>query len=258
MSAPCSLAGRGVLITRPAAQAENLCRLVSAAGGRPITFPTLEILPACDVDSARALLAEPWDLILFVSRNAVEHGCALRPPKGFGGALIGAVGRATAAALHEAGLPPELVPAAGFDSESLLALPELTDVAGRRVLIVRGEGGRALLGETLARRGADVHYAEVYRRSVPAVEIGPQLSQWRAEVGFVTATSDEVLNNLLQMVGSAGRDWLMETPLVVISERGAAGAMERGFRIVAVASEASDAGIVESLCRLALAQSVRR
>jgi uroporphyrinogen-III synthase len=165
--------------------------------------------------------------------------------------LVGAVGRATAAALHAAGIPPQLVPAAGFDSESLLALPELTGVAGKRVLIVRGEGGRALLGETLAVRGAEVHFAEVYRRSIPAVEIGPQLSLWRAEVGFVTATSDEVLNNLMQIVGDAGRDWLLETPLVVISERGAAGAMQLGFRTVAVAEEASDAGIVDALCRLA-------
>jgi uroporphyrinogen-III synthase len=240
-----------VLVTRPAVQAESLCRLVSAAGGRPIAFPTIEILPACDIDSARARLAESWDLILFVSRNAVEHGCALAPPGGFGMALIGAVGRATAAALEEAGLPPQLVPVSGFDSESLLALPELTGVAGKRVLIVRGEGGRALLGDTLVVRGADVHYAEVYRRSVPAVEIGPQLSQWRSEVGYVTATSDEVLNNLMRLVGDAGRDWLLETPLVVISERGAAGAMQLGFRTVAVADEASDAGIVDALCRLA-------
>jgi len=258
MSTPCDLAGAGVLITRPAAQAENLCRLVSAAGGRPIAFPTMEILPACDLDAARRLLAEPWDLILFVSRNAVEHGCALRPPAGFGGAAIGAVGRATAAALHAAGLPPQLVPAAGFDSESLLALPELTAVAGRRALIVRGEGGRALLGETLAARGAEVHYAEVYRRSVPAVEIGPQLAQWRSEVGFITATSNEVLNNLLLMVGDDARDWLLARPLVVISERGATGAMQSGFRTVAVADEASDSGIVEALCRLALSRRTPR
>jgi uroporphyrinogen-III synthase len=258
MSAPCSLAGAGVLITRPGAQAENLARLVSAAGGRPIAFPTIEILPACDSDAARARLAEPWDLILFVSRNAVEYGRALGPPRGFGAAMIGAVGRATAAALQSAGLPTQLVPAAGFDSESLLALPELTNVAGKRVLIVRGEGGRPLLAETLSLRGADVHYAEVYRRSIPAVEIGPQLPQWRAEVGFVTATSDEVLNNLMQMVGKAGRDWLLGTPLVVISERGAGGAMQLGFRTVAVADEASDAGIVEALCRLALSRSAPR
>lgn len=258
MSASCRLGGAGVLITRPAAQAETLSQLVLAADGRPIAFPTIEILPACDLDGARARLAESWDLILFVSRNAVEYGCALRPPHGFGDALVGAVGRATAAALQDVGVPTQLVPASGFDSESLLALPALTDVAGRRVLIVRGEGGRPLLGDTLAGRGAEVEYAEVYRRSLPAVEIGPQLSQWRAEVGFVTATSDVVLNNLMQMLGEAGRAWLLETPLVVISERGAAGAMQLGFRTVAVADEASDAGIIEALCRLALARPVAR
>ena len=299
MSAICPLNGRGVLVTRPTGQAERLCQLVRAAGGEPIAFPTLEICAATQPEQARQQLAEPWDLMLFVSRNAVEYGVALFPPalrarlaaepqagggeqhvagadrqaggtkqqvagadRQAGGTqqqaagadrpLFGAVGRATAAALREQGLAPDLVPERGFDSEALLALPALTQVAGKRALIVRGEGGRPLLGETLSKRGAEVAFAEVYRRAVPEVDVSAELATWRERLGFVTATSDEVLRNLLELLGPTNRAWLLAMPLVVISDRGGASAMQLGFRRVAVAKEASDEGIVEALCRLAM------
>ncbi|MCF7977746.1 MAG: uroporphyrinogen-III synthase [Chromatiaceae bacterium] len=262
MNLTCPLNGRGVLVTRPAAQAEHLCQLIREAGGEPIAFPTLEIRATESAERARQLLAEPWDLMLFVSRNAVEYGMKLSPAGLHSGPdseparrpLLGAVGRATAAALREQGLAPDLVPARGFDSEALLALPALTRVGGKRVLIVRGEGGRPLLGETLRARGAEVAFAEVYRRSLPDVDVSAELSAWQARVGFITATSDEVLHNLLQLIGGANQAWLLSTPLVVISDRGGATAMQLGFRRVAVAEETSDEGLIDALCRLAMSR----
>jgi uroporphyrinogen-III synthase len=162
------------------------------------------------------------------------------------------VGRATAAALSTGGLAPDLVPEHGFDSEALVALPALTDVQHRRVLIVRGVGGRALLGEILAERGAQVSFAEVYRRSIPRADVGGLIPEWRQTLGFITASSDEVLQNLCSMVPAAGHPWLHSLPLAVMSERGGVTAMQLGFRTVAVASETSDAGILDALCRLAL------
>lgn len=253
----CRLAGRGVLVTRPAAQAAALCELVRENGGTPVAFPTIEIHPAADPAAAGRLLAEPWDLLIFISRNAVEFGLGLLPAGLSADTAIAAVGKATASALAAAGHPATLVPTSGFDSEALLALPALQQVAGQRVLIVRGDGGRTLLADTLSARGAEVHYAEVYRRLLPAVDTEPLLAGWRRTIDLVTATSDEVLTNLLQLVGPAGRAWLLATPLVVISERGGSFAIQQGFRTVAVAEEASDAGVLEALCRLALAMPRR-
>ncbi|TVQ84897.1 MAG: uroporphyrinogen-III synthase [Chromatiaceae bacterium] len=256
MSVPCRLGGRGVLVTRPAAQAEPLCQLISAAGGVPVAFPTVEILPTADPDAARARLTEPWDIVIFVSRNAVEQALALignDPIGGPGGTRVAAVGRATARALSAAGMSAPLVPERGFDSEGLLALPALHEVQDRRILIVRGDGGRTLLAEELQRRGATVAYVEVYRRGLPTAEVGPLLPIWREQIGLLTATSNEVLDNLVQLVGPAGRNWLLSTPLAVIGERGATAAIKLGFRTVAVAEEASDQGMLEALCRLLLA-----
>lgn len=253
MTSPCDLGGRGVLVTRPARQGEGLCRLIEAAGGRAIPFPTIEILPAANPDPARALLAKGWDLLIFVSVNAVEQALPLCP----GGRLPGsgrlaAVGAATAAALAAAGRAPDLVPDGRFDSESLLVDPTLADMAGRRVLIVRGESGRPLLGDTLAARGARVAYAEVYRRVVPPqADADALLARWTRDVQLVTATSGEVLDNLLSLVGTAGRGRLLATALVVVSERTASAARAAGFTRVEVAERAADEALLAALCRAA-------
>jgi uroporphyrinogen-III synthase len=248
MSNAGDLAGAGVLVTRPAGQAQALCRLIESAGGRARAVPTIEILPVEDPEPARALLAADWDLLIFTSRNAVELALAL----GFTGdwpraARLAAVGRATAAALSTAGRAPDLVPSERYDSESLLALPALAQPAGQRVLIVRGEGGRALLGEVLAERGAEVRFAEVYRRMRPAFDARELIAHWGAEVDLAIATSDEVLLNLIELLGAPGRDALLATPLVVISERTAQTARDLGFRSVRVAERAEDAAIVAAL-----------
>jgi uroporphyrinogen-III synthase len=252
LTAPCDLGGRGVLVTRPAAQAEGLCRLIEAAGGRAIPFPTIAIVPVADPEPAHARLAEDWDLLIFVSRNAVEQALPLCP-NGRLPALgrLAAVGAATARALSEAGRAPDLVPAGRYDSESLLAQPALADVAGWRVLIVRGEGGRTLLADTLSARGAEVAYAEVYRRALPEADAAALVASWSQAVQLVIATSGEVLDNLLALVGEAGRPALVATPLVVVSERTAAAAREQGFRRVELAERADDEAVVAALCRAA-------
>ena len=250
MSTPADLAGRGVLVTRPAGQAEPLCRLIESAGGRAIRFPTIAIEPTDDPE-ARALLAESWDLLYFVSPNAVEQAQALVADGTWPRVeRVAAVGRGTARALEAAGRAPDLVPNDRYESEALLEMPELADMRGRRVLIVRGEGGRALFAQTMTERGAEVRFAEVYRRVRPAVDVAPFLARWRDEVDFVMATSDEVLLNLAELLGQEGRARLLATPLVVIAERTAQTARDLGFQTIRVAERADDPSIVRALIAL--------
>lgn len=247
------LAGCGVLVTRPAGQSQPLCRLIESAGGRPLPFPTIAIEPTHD-PRAKALLAEDWDLMYFVSPNAVEQALALVAEGTWPRVKwVAAVGRGTARVLEAAGRAPDLVPNERYDSESLLALPELADMQGRRVLIVRGEGGRELFAQAMRSRGAEVFYAEVYRRVRPQLEVGPLLARWREEVQLAIATSDEILDNLVALVGEEGRHQLLATPLVVIAERTAQRAQALGFTTVRVAARAEDQAILESLLELAAA-----
>ncbi len=242
------LHGAGVLVTRPAHQAARLCALIEAHGGRPIRFPALEIRDPLEPAAAEDLLraANAFDVLLFVSANAVERGAPhlpqpLRP-------ALGGVGEGTARALRAHGLEPALVPTTTADSEGLLALPELQEMRGRRVLIVRGEGGRPLLGDGLRARGAEVHYAEVYRRALPETDVAPLIASWPAQVRVVVATSREILDNLATLLGDAGRPLLERTPLVVLNERMAAHAHGLGIGRVVVATGPGDEALVRAAC----------
>lgn len=255
MESPCDLGGSGVLVTRPAGQAAALCALIRSAGGRPIPFPTLEIVAAAEPAPARALLAQSWDLMVFVSRNAVQYALDLLAGAPAAGTwaqarMVGAVGRGTAAALRAAGRIPDLVPPERFDSEGLLALPQLSDLAEARVLIVRGDGGRALMTEVLAERGAEVHHAEVYRRLCPCTNPQDLLRRWGTDVHLLTATSDHVLLNLHRILGPEGVPLALASPLVVVSERSAQTARGLGHRRVRVAKRADDPSILVALCDL--------
>ncbi|MGA7802516.1 MAG: uroporphyrinogen-III synthase [Gammaproteobacteria bacterium] len=247
------LAGVGVLVTRPAQQAEQLCALVEQAGGRALRFPVLEILDPVDNTALLALIdrLETFDLAIFISANAVNKAMNLvlarRPwPASL---RIAAIGKRSARELEGFGHPADLYPQRKFDSEALLAMDALQDVSGSKVVIFRGDGGREYLGDTLAARGAEVEYAEAYRRGRPKGDTGRLMRYWaRGEVQVITVSSNEGLRNLFDMVGKLGQQWLRKTPLVVPGERGAALARELGFREPAViADNATDEAMFAAL-----------
>lgn len=252
------LHGLGVLVTRPAHQADALCRLIEQAGGRAIRFPVLAIAPPHDPAAPLATVARlaQYDLAIFVSPNAVEYGLDLIAAHGGlpTGLRLAVVGEGSARALRaRLGRGPDLQPTERYDSEGLLALPELQQVAGRRVVIFRGDGGRELLGQALRARGATVDYAEVYRRERPNVDARALATQLAAGVvDIVTVTSSEGLRNLLELAGADNVVRLRQLPLVVVSERTAALAEALGFSQPAhVAALASDVGLVEAVARWA-------
>lgn len=243
----------GVLITRPPEQATGLCAAIRALGGVPVPFPVLAIEAIGD-DAGWNALAEGLrrcDWAIFISPNAVRHAVpVLRRLGDWPAALrVAVVGGGSARELARWGHTADLVPAGRAGSEGLLALPGLRQVAGRRVMVFRGQGGRELLAETLRARGAEVDYAEVYRRVMPPADSATLIARWRrGEVGAVTVTSNQALRNLYEMLGEPGRELLLATPLVVVSERGAALARRLGFRAgIRIARSAADVDLVAAL-----------
>ncbi len=241
------LAGLVVAVTRPGERGRALCRAIDAAGGHSLHFPALEIVPPADPGPARERLgrAGEHDWLVFVSPTAVERAVALRPQPP-ADARVAAVGRGTARALRAAGWPVHVEPESGADSESLLARPELAGLAGRSVLLVKGEGGRALLRRTLEARGARLAVADVYRRRCPAGDLGPLVA---AEAQVLVVTSSEALGNLLAMAGR-DREWLLGRELVVIHPRIAERARELGFARVHPAAGAEPAQLLAVLAGL--------
>ena len=213
------LAGVGVLVTRPAAQSAELISAIEAAGGRSIVFPVIEIAPRSPQEIASDLAGLPEaDIVIFVSRNAVEHGLAWS-----GDGAIAAVGPATASAIEAAARVVDIRPASGFDSESLLGEPALTDVSGKTIRIIRGNGGRELLATTLRERGATVQYLEVYARRAPdyaEAEIGDVVRRLETgEIAAVIVMSVESFRNLLALLPESCHATLAKTRLVTPAAR---------------------------------------
>jgi uroporphyrinogen-III synthase len=242
-----------LLVTRPAAQSARLCALLEAAGYEVIRLPAIEILDPVNLHELETVADEldSYDLAVFVSVNAVQRGVEFvmdrrEWPEQTG---IATVGASSAEALLPYGLSTDYVPEHQFNSEALLALDELQDMSGQRVVIFRGNGGREQLHDTLVARGAEVDYVEAYRRACPVVEAAAMLKLLRpGYLDYITITSNETLQNLFDMVGVAGRPLLCEVPLVVVSTRQSILARELGFKQQPLlAANASDAAIVAAV-----------
>ncbi len=215
------LAGINVLVTRPGAQAGALCAAIESAGGAALRLPVMAIEPRDAADIREDLAALPAaDIVIYVSRNAVEHGAAhLRDSR----APVAAIGRATMDALESLGIDVSIDPGEGFTSENLLAHEALSAVAGKQVLIVRGDDGRTLLADTLGARGAAVTCLAVYRRRAAtpaAARLAQVLDLWRSGgIDCVSVMSVATLEFLISMLPAEGIECLRQTPLVAPGER---------------------------------------
>ena len=249
-----ALAGHAILITRPRHQSGTLADLIRRCGGEPVLFPTLEIVPVDPIPSMRAILERlsEFDMAVFVSANAVQHAMPLiRAVGGWPQSLRGAaVGQGTARELRAQGVADVLLPGDGADSEALLARPELQDVAGQRVVIFRGVGGRELLAETLRSRGAEVVYVECYRRSKPDSDPVPLRDRVaRGALDAIVCASAESLQNLLDIAGDEIAPQLTSLPLFVVHPNIAESARTLGFSTVIV-TETSDQGVLSGIIAL--------
>ena len=221
------LQGVGVLVTRPRTQAIELVDAIEARGGNAYCFPVMDIAPLdqLEVRESADRLKAP-DIVIFVSRNAVEYGIGYS-----GGGKIAAIGPATARAVSDAGRVVDISSASGYDSEHLLAEDALRQVSGRRVRIIRGSQGRELLADTLKERGALVDYLSVYERRLPAVDaetLADLESRWRqGRINVITVMSVQSLENLAKLLPAWCAEQLESTPLVTPAGRVLKEALDR-------------------------------
>ncbi len=245
--------GKRILVTRPYKQSANLCNLIEGQGWQAIKFPVIEI--RSKTLSAKECLflqhIEQYQYVFFISVNAVKFAYeilnhdfeCLKHVKCI------AVGLATYSELVQYGITNILLPEAGFNSEGILAIPDLQDLDSQSCLIIRGVGGRKLLANTLRGRGALVDYMEVYTRepvSYPRESINLAFADGNLDV--VVIYSVEALHNLVQLAVEVNKkNNLLLIPLLVISRRVYAAAKDIGFTKVVIANEATDAAMINAL-----------
>ncbi|MEH6583069.1 MAG: uroporphyrinogen-III synthase [Halioglobus sp.] len=242
-----------VLVTRPEGQAAALCAGLEKRGFQAFSQPMLELVACEQLTQPQQRHIAELDLyqhIIFISGNAVQFGMAWMHktwPTLPGSPAWYAIGGATARRLGEYGV--QLVSSsAGMSSESLLEHSDLQAVAGQRVLIVKGHGGRVSLQQELGRRGARVDELACYRRQCPSLGTGAlaqKLSQW--QIGLVLVSSGEGLQNMMTLLGSEDGARVLNMPLIVPSARVASQARDLGFLTVDSAENASDAAVLQAV-----------
>ena len=256
-----NLEGHTVLVTRPLKQARQFIERLEQSGGNGLLFPVIEIRPLVDATQQQALDSlDQYDMILFISANAVQHFLpildSLSLDKHDLKPEIAAIGKASALALKAAGISVSIVPEQGYDSEALLAHSafQAAKIEQRRLLLVKGQGGRELITQTLQQRGAQVDEMPLYQRIKPLQDMGvnrQQLSQnWHTlGVSCITVTSIESLQNLYDMLDNPGRTELLKTALVVPSLRVNERAIALGFEQVNIAESAHDSDMLRAVDR---------
>jgi uroporphyrinogen-III synthase len=238
------LARLNIVVTRPRDQAIGLTRRITELGGNAILFPLLEIKPAADASELNSLKQHlsAYDLLIFISPNAVKFGMSalgIVPSA----VRVATVGQSSAQALRDLGIAQVIAPTERFDSEALLGLPELQNVTGLHVAILRGNGGRELLGDTLKVRGALVDYVSCYERSKPESDADSLL---KTGPHAINVTSSEALGNLWQGLTVSSKTRFANLPLFVPHARIAELAQQQGWKNI-ILTAAGDDGLLVAL-----------
>ena len=241
----------GVAITRPINQAKTLTKLIEAADGTVIPYPLIEITALDDYTAFEKVIANigEYDWVIFISSNAVQNGMPRLLKQGIPDTLqFAAIGPVTATTLNDFGINQVLTPSGNrFDSESLLLLPEMQDMQGKKIMIVRGIGGRDVLANTLISRGAEITFAECYQRINPQTNCAVLEQAFaKQQLHSIIVTSSEAMRHLIDLAGNT--EWLKQVTLCVNHTRVAELPIQMGLKVKvanAPGDEAMFAAIIE-------------
>ena len=247
------LFGKGVVITRPERQADDLARLLAAQGANPIAFPTISITQPADwseLDRALSQL-ESYNWMIFTSANGVhffferlrQKGMDIRDLKGI---KIGCIGPATARQIEDRGIRVDLVPEE-FIAEGLLKSFASMNLSGKKILIPRASRARDILPEGLKNQGASVDVVTAYQ-TIQSGRKKEELSAYidAGEVDVITFTSSSTVTNFVEIMGE-GFMLPAHVKIACIGPVTAATAEKAGFRVDIRQEEYTMEGLVQSL-----------
>lgn len=235
------LAGCMVVSLRPSGAHAALRRAAAAQGARLLALSPWRLRTLDDARSRAALAAALGaPRVVFTSPAAVAAARRMERLQPATDARWLAVGAGTAAALAREGV--DALAPQRMDSEGLLELPPLQQLAGMTVGLVTAPGGRGTLEPALRRRGAHVLRADVYER----VELAPParaIDALRAlhDPAWLVLSSGAALDSVLSALPADAVQVLRGAAVVAASARLAQLATERGFaRVVTAASAMPD------------------
>ncbi len=242
-----------VLITRPDPDGKALCEILSGLGIRTVHQPLIEFRQGKDCHLLHSKIKSA-DFVIAVSKAAVEWAdkiLQLSTQSWPDSACYLAVGQKTAHKLSKVSAQKVHYPDIS-DSEHLLQLSPLLNPENATVTILRGNGGRELIRDTLLKRGANVEYCEVYQRKMLPFNGSSEVKRWqKSRISHIVLTSGEQLEHFFSMIPESDHNWLFEKTLIVPSRRVASLAHKLGFHNIIVSGSASTpdiAAVIQQQC----------
>ena len=238
-----------ILITRPEPENTISCERLKLLGAHPVSLPMLKIEAIDGISEKAAIRSLVFDInefnyVIFVSKNAARLACdwldACWPMLPVGIHWIG-IGQGTTQALLDEGVPALSNP--GNTTEALLNWLKPVKMTDQKVLIVRGLGGRTVLGDKLKEKGAKISYLSLYERKKP--EYHAQTFFMLPDINLIWVTSGENLSNLSEYVSQYKPEW-KTLPILTPSLRVNQQAKEMGWINASCANGADDNSLIKA------------
>ncbi|WP_226656486.1 uroporphyrinogen-III synthase [Pseudalkalibacillus hwajinpoensis] len=211
MSSP--LSGKRVMVTRAREQAATFTKLIEEREGISIEIPLISFEPRKQLLHSLRLSEYSW--VLFTSANGVRFFLnQVKLPKGV---KIGAVGSKTAKALKRYGIQIDLMPD-DFVAEGLVAALAKQATPDEKILLPRGNLGRAVLPGQLSELGYEVTDLPIYDTVIPFESKAAliEVVENRA-CDVITFTSSSTVHHFVQLLGANNlKDQLKGITIVVI------------------------------------------
>ncbi|MBD1577695.1 uroporphyrinogen-III synthase [Vibrio sp. S11_S32] len=235
-----------VLVTRPGEDGADLCYQLSRLGIESQHHPLLRFEQGKDNETLHCTLKH-CDIVIAVSQYAVHwaYQTLKQQHRPFPSQIhYFAIGNKTAQLLQQYSAQRVISPKIS-DSEHLLDLPALKLVKNQRILILRGNGGRELIYQTLQQRGASVDYSEIYQRSyLPITK--DVFSQWQlANIKQLVVTSSDQLHYLISHTPNDYLAWIKQLKLYLPSIRIEQQAKQLGFSHIINTGSAANSVLLE-------------
>lgn len=238
-----------VLVTRPPQQGQPLVNAIIAAGGQAWLMPMLAIESLPETQSMQKTVSclDQFDIVIVTSRHAAAFGMKLIQQQGAHLPVKQqwfAIGEATAQALAAFSIHATYAQH-GNDSEALLAIHDLRQIKDKKILIIKGKDGRALLNRELNDRKALVTALDVYQRVCPPYEADALLERLAYNaIDTLLCSSGETLTNMCHYLPLRQRSYFQ---LLVPSDRIAQQAAKLGFKQIIVTDGAHNEAVLTAL-----------
>ncbi|WP_077339773.1 uroporphyrinogen-III synthase [Pseudocolwellia agarivorans] len=235
-----------VLITRPENEGRVLASKLEKLDVNSLCQPMFDYQGNDNQEILHKLLRQVQQpIVIFISVSAVTYANKLYALSSWPVRQFFAVGTATAQALKALNIKatsPEIQ-----TSEGLLTFAELQNITDQDIIIVRGDGGREHLADSLKARNANVTYFEAYQRIWRQLPSNIE-QHWRNHhINCMVITSDAILQNIVQLINRSDGYWRTACYWVVASERIAMNAKALGFKRVINANGANDNAISKAI-----------